>query len=221
MYEVKKMKTHKILKSIFLITALSLSIYYGLTLNKINIIEENEIIETSGNGYAQSMGVMLIIENERNGEILYRMEKEDDLILRSVAGIFHFMLKGNDAESSYLYKITTGASYSMVNNYGFGEPKSTIRIGTGTTPPAYEDWKLETEVYSDEIEAIGYTVSGLEMNATSLATFNILDTHAITEAGISVNYYTLFDCLLFRDVFSAINVIPGDILTVKYIVMWN
>lgn len=221
------MKTNKILKTILVITVLSLSVYYGLTLNKVNIANKDEIIETSGNGFGQSLGIVLIIENERDGEIIYRMEKDDDLALRNLAGFTHYMIKGSEDEISNSYRITTGASVPIDlddSSHNILCLKATMYVGIGTTAPTYEDWKLETETYEDYTEAIGYSVNGLQMNATYVTTFNIDDTYAITEAGFSINFYynaVYMDFLVFRDVFSAINVVSGDLLTVKYVVMFN
>lgn len=219
------MKTQKSLKTILLITILSLSIYCGLTLNNVDVVVEDELIEKSGNGFGQSLNIVLVIENERNGEIIYRMEKDDDLALRSLAGLIHMMLRGSDAELSYGYKLVGGgiqqyyidqmAKYIM-------KTKSSMYVGTGTTAPTYEDYNLETQIYVDEVEALGYSVSGLQMNATFVTTFNILNTYAITEAGFT--FWANIEnshFMVFRDVFSAVNVVSGDLLTVKYIIMFN
>jgi len=220
------MKTENILKTILVITILSSTVYYGLTLNSVNVINEDEIIETSGNGFGQSLNMVLIIENERNGEIIYRMEKDDDLALKNLAGFMHFIIKGTDVENSLGYLITTGASYTLLldsSSYYLAGSQSAIRIGTGTTGATYNDYKLETERYCDRTEAVGYSVNGLQMNATYVSTFNIDGTYAITEAGFSAGIYpgSLKEALWFRDVFNAINVISGDLLTVKYVVMFN
>ena len=215
------MKTNKMLKSVLAITVLSLIIYSGLTEYNKKIIIENDAIETSGNGFGHSVNVLLIIENERNGEIIYRMEKNDDLALRSFAGLIHYMIKGTDTQNSYYYRIDTGAS-TVINLEEFIERLEkdvSIYIGTGTTAPAYEDWRLEALVYSDRVEAIGYSYSVLKMNATLVSTFNILNTYAITECGLDLDIR--YNALVFRDVFGAINVISGDVLTVKYIIMFN
>ena len=220
------MKTNKAIKSIFVIIILSLTVYGILIENNNDIIVEDEIIETSGYGHGQSIGVILIIEHERNGEIIYRMTKDDDLTLRNVAGIMHFIIKGVEIENSLGYKITTGAQFTLdidstvdyIHAY-----MAEMHIGTGTTAPTYEDYKLETSIYNEQTEAIGYSVSSLQMNATYVVTFNIDNTYAITEAGFVgrvVNGGTN-EIMLFRDVFSAINVISGDLLTVKYVVMFN
>ena len=221
------MKTNKILKTIFIITFLSISIYYGLTINNKDAPNIHEIKETSGNGFGQSLNIVLIIENERNGEVISRMEKNDDLALRNLAGLMHYIMKGSDVEPSTAYKLTDGSSFALdlddsssdyiMNLY------TAMHIGTGITAADYEDYKLETSVYNDRIEALGYSVAGLQMNATFVTTFNIDNTHAITEAGFT--FYTKNGgnnhCMLFRDVFSAINVISGDLLTVKYVIMFN
>lgn len=219
------MKTNKILKTILVITALSLSMYYGLTLNNVNIIDENETIETSGNGLGQSLNIILIIENERDGEIIYRLEKDDDLALKSLAGFMHFITKGADVEESTLYSISTGlgSPFSYSTTRVFTRKEAEIHIGTGTTAPTYDDWSLETKIYEDNIEALGYSVDGLQMNATYFVTFNIDDTYAITECGFQMAFFhsVLRPFMIFRDVFSAINVISGDLLTVKYVIMFN
>jgi len=207
------MNTKKILCLMGIITLLSTGLFYVLKYeNDKQIIEEK-----SGNGITQSTNVVLIIEQYRENELIYRMEKDDDLILRNIAGMFHQMIKGTDIEVSYVYKLTDGGalvvSASTIAN-------SRIRIGTGTTTPAYADWKLETQVYVDEVEALMYSYSGLKMNATFYTTFNIVASYAITEAGLSASI-SGYDSLVFRDTFSAINVISGDVLTVKYVMMFN
>jgi len=219
------MKTENLIKTLLVITVLSLSVYYGLTLNNVNIIDEPEIRETSGKGFGQSLNIVLIIEQERNGELIYRMEKDDDLATRSLAGLIHLMIRGSDAEPSYGYKLIGGAQEAYtIDQFGkyISQYKSNVYIGTGTTAPTYLDYKLETSVYDDETEAIAYSVDGLQMNATYYTTFNIVNTYAITEAGYAfygsdeASYF-----MIFRDVFSAINVVSGDLLTVKYVVMFN
>jgi len=219
------MKTNKTLKSIFIILALSLTIYGGLIKDNENIIFEQGLIEKSGNGFGQSMGVILIIENEREGELIYRMEKEDDLALRSLAGLIHLMLRGTDTELSYGYKLVGGAQqqyYIDQTTKYIMKSKAMMFIGTGTTASTYEDYSLEVVRYSDGVEAIGYSVNSLQMNATYVTTFNIQDTYAITEAGFTFWGDTENShFMIFRDVFGAINVVSGDLLTVKYIIMFN
>jgi len=219
------MKTNKIIKSVFAILLLSLTVYGGLIEHRNSIIIEEELIETSDNGFSQSMGIVLIIENERNGEIIYRMEKEDDLSLRSLAGIIHFIIKGSDLEASYVYDDETGSSTSLhlSQTHYLYKDYAEICIGTGTTAPTYEDYKLETKRYGDRVEAIGYSVDSLQMNATFVTTFNIDNTYAITEAGLinEVKSYSQVGFTIFRDVFNSINVESGDLLTVKYVIMFN
>ena len=172
------------------------------------------------------MGVTLVIENERNGKVIQRIVKDDDLCLSSLAGFWHNMIKGNDGEESFVLDETTGASKGVVMQgatYYMLPVLSSIKIGTGTTAPAYANYKLETEVYTDNVEAVGYSVSSMELNTTLVATFNIVNTHAITEAGMtmSIKQFVTTEFMIFRDVFSAINVISGDIVTVKYIITFN
>jgi len=198
------------------ITALlSTGIFYCLKIEDEKRIQS--IKETSGDGVSQSFNVVLIIEHYRESNLIYRLEKDDDLILRNVAGMFHYAIKGTDAETSYYYKLADGSLGSVG---GVTSSLAQIRIGTGTTTPAYADWKLQTQVYADKIEELVYSDSVLEMNATFYTTFNIVSSYAITEAGLSSGLAP-HDYLLFRDTFTAINVISGDLLTVKYVVMFN
>lgn len=220
------MKAKYLVASMLGIVILSLAVYSTLhSVSEINITNIDEPKTSNEDGFGSSIGVVLVIENERNGEIVHRMVKDDDLSLRSMAGLWLTMIKGTDVEVADVYRITDGVQTGILlhTSYHINPLNSMIRIGTGTTGATYIDWKLETEVYTDKVEAIGYSVAGLEMNCTFTATFNILGSYAITEAGVSTIYdaFSNTEFLIFRDTFSAINVISGDILTVEYIIMFN
>ena len=227
MWGYKKMKAKYLVASMLGIVILSLAVYSTLnSVSNISIISVDEPNTSGGSGYGSTVGVALLIENERDGEIIHTMYKDNDLVLRNVAGIMHYMMKGVDAENSLGYEMTTGTQFTLrfdtSSNYLYPS-QSKMYIGSGSTAPTYSDYKLETVEYEDFNEAIGYSVAGLQMNATFVTTFTITGSHAIREAGYGT-YHTITPAgwfLLFRDVFPVINVISGDILTVSYILMFN
>ncbi len=225
MWGYKKMKAKYLVASMLGIVILSLAVYSTLhSVNDIIITNVDDEVKTRGNGFGQSMGIVLVIEHERDGELISRMVKDDDLAIRNLAGLFHLLIKGSDAEISHYYVEAGGAERDFTATTDFDRDGALIRIGTGTTAADYMDYSLETAVMTGElIEAIGYSVSGLEMNATIVSTFNIDNTYAITEAALDCADWVGFSqaLVLFRDVFSPINVISGDIITVKYILMFN
>jgi len=227
MWGYKKMKAKYLVASILGIVILSLAVYSTLhSVNEIIITTVDEPITSGDSGVSQSIGVVLEITNERSGEVIHRMVKDDDLVLRSMAGLIHYIFKGSDIQQSQGYMVTTGASFNfdIDSTADYIRPNiAKIHIGTGSTAPVVANYKLVTKVYDDDIEAIGYTVAGLQMNVTFVTTFAIDATHAIREAGLA-GYRTDggdSDFMLFRDVFGVINVVSGDILTVKYIIMFN
>jgi len=220
------MKSKYIVASVLGIVILSLAVYSTLhSVNNIIINVSDETITSGNAGISQSIGVLLEVTNERDGEIIHRVVKDDDLVLRNMAGIMHFMLKGTDVEASIAYKISNGAPVTLDLNFGGDKIESDMAkmyIGTGSTAPIVTNYKLEVPVLEDYVEGIAYQVAGLQMNASFVTTFNIDGTYALREAGLATyinggnNPF-----LIFRDVYGVINVIAGDILTVRYVMMFN
>ena len=94
-----------------------------------------------------------------------------------------------------------------------------IALGTGVTAANVTDTTLQTELAVSGLSRVNATVSAVTTTVTNdtlqLAnTFTVTGTAAITEAGI-LNAGA-GGTLLSRLVFSAVNVINGDSLTVTY-----
>lgn len=130
--------------------------------------------------------------------------------------------KGNLKESRIIKNLITDAGLAGAANRlgGIGTAAFTyIALGTGVTAANAADTTLETELAVSGLSRVNATVSAVTTTVTNdtlqLAnTFTVTGTAAITEAGI-LNAGA-GGTLLSRLVFSAVNVINGDSLTVTY-----
>lgn len=129
---------------------------------------------------------------------------------------------GNLKESRIIKNLITDAGLAGAANRlgGIGTAAFTyIALGTGVTAANAADTTLETELAVSGLSRVNATVSAVTTTVTNdtlqLAnTFTVTGTAAITEAGI-LNAGA-GGTLLSRLVFSAVNVINGDSLTVTY-----
>lgn len=94
-----------------------------------------------------------------------------------------------------------------------------IAIGTGTTAANVADTTLETESMREAGTGTQTTTTVTNDTAHLESTFNIVSTLAITEAGM-LNAASVGD-LLNRQTFTAVNVINGDTLVIKYDVAFS
>lgn len=98
-------------------------------------------------------------------------------------------------------------------------PFTYLALGTGTTAAAATDTALETESSASGLERAAATVSRVQTTVSNdtlqlAKTFTAGATAAITECGIFNDAST--GTLLGRQVFSAVNVVSSDVLTVTY-----
>lgn len=98
-------------------------------------------------------------------------------------------------------------------------PFTYLALGTGTTAAAATDTTLETETSASGLARAAATVSRVTTTVTNdtlqlLKAFTAGASAAITECGILNDASD--GTLLGRQVFSAVNVVSGDILTITY-----
>lgn len=207
------------------IMALSIGLLSNYLIANPEYILINTVTSDNSGGVDNSIGLNIIVEHYRNSELLSKQEKENDIFLRNFGIYLCGTFKGSDATVMYMNEDVAGLqkSFSWID-YSYTS-QSQMMIGTGTTAPTLLDWSLETEVYYDEIMQVGYTVSGTQMNITYACSFGIDAPHTIGEAGFT---YTLdtgatnYPFLMARDLLpTPIAVIAGDIVTVKYVMMFN
>lgn len=137
--------------------------------------------------------------------------------------------------SSYSITLTddSGGSFSTyilgdqsnwIFDTGAGTDMAVMKIGTGTTSPARDDYNVETQVesYSD---ASTNPIYENNINYTTQATWQVTDDRQITEAGFflqgkdtggSDHYF-----LLFRDTFTMAAVTNGREISVTFKVYYN
>jgi hypothetical protein len=107
-----------------------------------------------------------------------------------------------------------------INDSGTPAAATYIAVGTGTTAANIADTTLETEISDSGLARAAATVSLVTTDTTNdtarlVKSFSVSGTKAVTEAG-ALNASSN-GTLLARQVFSAINVVSGDTLSIT----WN
>lgn len=108
---------------------------------------------------------------------------------------------------------------SRVNGSGSEAAFTYIAVGTGTTAANVADTTLQTELSTLGLARVLGTLSRITTTVTNdtaqiTTTFTVTGTAAVTEAGL-LNAASV-GTLLARQVFSAINVVNGDSLTITW-----
>lgn len=108
---------------------------------------------------------------------------------------------------------------SRINGAGSEAAFTYIEVGTGTTAAAAGDTALETAITDSGLARVAGTASRVTTDVTNdtaqlTTTFSVSGTKAVTESGV-LNASSS-GVLLARQVFSAINVVSGDSLTITW-----
>ncbi len=173
--------------------------------------------------------VTLDISQYRDDVLISRQVIEDDYILRNMAYLWLNLLSGDrqiDANNDYKFtdvdnvlRTFHSLETSVQSSY------ASIRLGTGSDAVVVANYKLQTEVLSQAVDDGSIWVNGNEFNLTADATIVSDGTYGITEAGLSCGFLvaptTMYNTLVCRDVFSAINVVSGDVIVIRYIFRFN
>jgi len=213
------MKTVTQLIACFLISIILGTSLYGLTTPIALPDNDNE------DGYF----VTLELYQYRDGELIDTRIVEDDYILRNLVYIYLLGLAGDrSVESRAAYKIIdltnverTGSASSGLY---FTSTDARIRVGTGSNPVSISNYALQTEVMTQVVDDGKIWSNGNQFNVTADSTMVSPSAYAIRECGLSVSWFdasAFKTVLICRDVFSAINLNAGDVLTVRYIFRFN
>ena len=108
---------------------------------------------------------------------------------------------------------------SRINGSGSEAAFTYIAVGTGTGAAAAGDTTLGTELAASGLSRVAATASRVTTDVTNdtaqlATTFTVTGTAAVTESGVLNAAST--GVLLARQVFSAINVVNGDSLTITW-----
>lgn len=134
-----------------------------------------------------------------------------------------FTIEKNGVVVREVENLITNAGFAAMSGLLLSDISETafdyIAIGTGTTAAAVTDTTLETE--SMRVAGTGTQATTTVTNDTAHleCTFAITSTLAITEAGM-LNAASSGD-LLNRQTFTAVNVVSGDNLVIKYDVAFS
>lgn len=132
-------------------------------------------------------------------------------------------LLGHWAMSKNVSNLITNAGRGLISGRinGSGSPAAAtyIEVGTGATAAAAGDTALQTPITDSGLARVNGTVSLVTTTVTNdtaqvTTTFTASGTKAVTEAGL-LNASSS-GTLLCRQVFSAVNVVSGDSLTVTW-----
>ena len=132
-------------------------------------------------------------------------------------------LFGNWSSSKIVSNLITNAGAagvaSRINGSGSEAAFTYIAVGTGTVAAAVTDTTLGTELAASGLSRAAATASRVTTDVTNdtaqlAVTFTVTGTAAVTESG-ALNAASA-GVLLNRQVFSAINVVNGDSLTITH-----
>ena len=132
-------------------------------------------------------------------------------------------LFGNWQNLKTVSNLVTNAGFagaaSRINGSGSEAAFTYIAVGTGTTAAAVTDTALVTETAVSGLSRVAATASRVTTTQTNdtaqlTTTFSVTGTVAVVESGV-LNAASV-GVLLCRQVFSAINVISGDSLTITW-----
>lgn len=133
-------------------------------------------------------------------------------------------LTGSFGNHRLISNLTTtagkGGVASRINGSGGEAAFTYIAVGTGTTAAAIGDTTLQTELATSGLSRASATASRVTTDTTNdtarlVLAFTVSGTAAVTESGV-LNASSS-GVLLARQVFSALNVVSGDTLTIT----WN
>lgn len=169
-----------------------------------------------------------LVARDRDGKVIGKVCKDDDMILKQFADIILFGLVGHsNAYTSDTYvtsKSEDGAAQTVrifrtdATSFivGSTESRRKIVIGTGTTAPVRTDFVIETPYANSEAVSVAQTAGYVSF----VAAIDCPTAATITEAGLSNKYNVsgvgLRWFLLLRDTFDGIDVPEGGTLTVSY-----
>lgn len=130
-------------------------------------------------------------------------------------GSYYTTISGDNINS------TTNSSYELsltLHNTVNGRGHVTLRIGTGTAEPSYDDWKLEQMLEVDP-KSIVMAADNTYDNSYCIVTATFLnetDTDwIITEVGECLSISSSASVLIAREVFDPVTVKPGQTFSVS------
>ncbi len=172
-----------------------------------------------------NLGVKLVIEVHRKDGTVERYEKEGDLILKNFAMMLVKGIRGkNDPDNEDDYVNINGGKVSgngpqLGSSISSGSPSSRIYLGSGTTPPTINDYKLENVVLSFYIQDADIIINGSDITIDIFGSYTLDTACNVSEVGLAFYGYGIspYWVLLFRDVLAnPIQLNAGDGITVHY-----
>ncbi len=175
---------------------------------------------------ASGFYVTLDISQYRDDVLIDKRVVEDDYILRNLVYVVLNMLSGHrsaDASADYRPSDLDNVAVVLSSKIYLTPTYASIRLGTGVNAVAVTNYKLQTEVLSQQVDDGTIWVTGNEFNVTADTTIVSDGSYSLTEAGLvaGVGIGAPKYVLICRDVFAPIAVINGDVIVVRYIFRFN
>ncbi len=170
------------------------------------------------------MDVILTIKHyDAETKTTHTYVKTGDLLTKNFAIILVNCFRGAEGVGTLRPTDTNGNLRYLYDDYdyyvGVFSPCAWIAIGTGTGSPSPSDYKLQNQITKKYIGSHGLSKSGTALNITVSVTFTFDSSYSITEAGLIIECHqdtSSYPYLIARDVFPAVEVSSGDVLTVTY-----
>lgn len=141
-----------------------------------------------------------------------------------------FTVKDADGDTWSIYgagRLATDSGLEWYYGISWLSGHIRIAIGTGTTAPDKDDFKLETYWDDNSISQPTLTYSGSQMNISFSSSFTLTSAKSISEAGLMFNQfckstgYEYSDLYVARDTFTPIAVPQGGTITIVYTIRFN
>lgn len=192
----------------------------------VPIAQVNSVQQTAP-ATSQGFSTLLLVKvYDKDGNLIAERVKEGDLWLKNFG---EFLKAFFDCVMCGTVKDESGNSYYTFY-WLYGSYDAKICVGTGTTPPTPDDYKLENQVAEASGSTTQLSVSGNAMNVTFSASFTFDSAQNISESGVKVYAYVhqiggsnaYYKWIyIIRDTFDPVSVPAGGTITITYIIRLN
>lgn len=213
------------------LASLLVLIVLGVPIAQVNSVQQTA--PATSQGFST---LLLVKAYDKDGNLIAERVKEGDLWLKNflfiIYGVFN-PREGSDPSfttdtgETQTIDVKDYSTPSIFDHLGDSNNFVKIAIGTGTTTPYVDDYKLESEVARATVSEPQYNIIGNAMNITFSATFTLDTATDISESGVVIgcNRDTTVDVdwwmFVIRDTFDPVSVPAGGTITITYIIRLN
>jgi hypothetical protein len=183
-------------------------------------------------GKHNMLDVFVELEVRKEGKLLERRRFKSKTWVRNFIAILNRQM-GGDANIQEVGG-NQGGWTSLFVAAGQNEDRYGIQVGTGSNPWAYDQYKLQSQIYHGtdvgkmmygacSVSSLVSITNGLKYVVSRVFTNGTPDTITVREIGFIVfSLYSGPSVMIARDVLSpSIDVPAGSSLTVRYVIQWS